>query len=414
MKRLSIPQGEFAFEQSSSGFLQCCFDFLELAHQLASDGFRFDSARLAELIELNHVQATLAQFQSPHQAVLPAKFLRQLPLGESRLLAQRSQRCLQAFTLAGVNGFIHVRILRAAFACFQNAGRPPFPRTDMNAAILRWPSLTPYVPLLLALAISPLLLLGVNAQPVTPSLAEIKIAAESGDPAAQDKLAEAFAMRLDSAQAEAWYRKAAGQGYVHAQAKLGNMLLLRNRTSLSSPVADRAAIGAEAVNWLLLAANQGDRVAQADLASVYLDGKLLTLDLAEAYKWGDLAAKGSSINVATITGRSCRDAAILKMRPDQIDEARRRVASFVPHQLRKSDLSAAPAPPWLSQIKLMGLGGAPGRRFAIVNKQTLQTGDTSAIKVGTNTVTVRCLEIRDASVIVSIDGLDGTRELRLP
>jgi len=277
----------------------------------------------------------------------------------------------------------------------------------MNAAPRRKPSLT----LFLAVATALLLFLRVNAQPSASSMAEIKIAAEAGDAAAQDKLAEAYAMRLDSAQAEAWYRKAAGQSYLHAQAKLGSMLLMRSRMSSGYSTGDRAAAGAEGVRWLLLAANQGDHAAQADLASVYLDGKLMKLDLAESYKWGDLAAQGSPFQTATILGRSCRDAATLKMNADQIEEARKRVARFVPRQLKISDLPAAPAPVWLSQIKLMGLSGRPGHRFAIINNQTFQKSDVSPIKVGTNTVTVRCLEIRDASVIVSIDGLNGTREL---
>src|ERR1035437_6331527 len=71
----------------------------------------------------------------------------------------------------------------------------------------------------------------VSAQSPLPSLAHIKIAAEAGDPAAQDKLAEAFMMRADSEQAEIWYRKAAEHGFLHAQGRLGNMLLMHSRMS---------------------------------------------------------------------------------------------------------------------------------------------------------------------------------------
>jgi hypothetical protein len=280
----------------------------------------------------------------------------------------------------------------------------------MNAAALRRSGFIPRLTFLLSFVLAPFLVLTVNAQ----SLAEIKIAAEAGDPAAQHKLAEAHASRMDSMQSEVWYRKAAAQGHIQAQAKLGKMLLMRSRTSFSSPPADRAAQGAEAIKWLLLSANQGERDAQAELASVYVDGKLVALDLAEAYKWGDLAAKGSPLHAATITGRSRRDAAVLKMPPDQIEEARKRVASFVPRQFDKSNLPAAPAPAWLQQIKLKGISGALGNRFALINNQTLKKGDASPIKIGTNTVTLRCLEIRDKSVTVSIDGLNGTTELTLP
>src|ERR1039458_4422221 len=71
------------------------------------------------------------------------------------------------------------------------------------------------------------------AQNSGSALAQIKAAADAGDPAAQDKLAEQFILRADTKQAESWYRKAAEQGYVHAQGKLGDMLLLRSRVSRS-------------------------------------------------------------------------------------------------------------------------------------------------------------------------------------
>ena len=44
---------------------------------------------------------------------------------------------------------------------------------------------------------------GVLAQTTAPTLEQIKIAADAGDPVAQDKLAE----KMDSAQAEILYRK---------------------------------------------------------------------------------------------------------------------------------------------------------------------------------------------------------------
>lgn len=249
------------------------------------------------------------------------------------------------------------------------------------------------------------------AQPTAPALAQIKIAADAGDPVAQDKLAENYIMRMDSAQAEVWYRKATGQGYAHAQGRLGNMLLMRSRTSFGLKPDARAAIADEAVKWIILAANQGDKQGQANLADICLEGKLVKQDLVEAYKWGELSAEGSMIDVATISGRSTRDAAILKMNADQIAEARKRVAEFVPHQQQKSDL---PEPVWVQKIKLVGISGTPDHRFAIINNRTFEKGDQTALKIGEKHVTVHCLEIRESSVVISIEGLDGTHELKMP
>ena len=251
----------------------------------------------------------------------------------------------------------------------------------------------------------------VSAQSPSPSLAQTKVAAEAGDPASQDKLAEAFVMRADSERAEIWYRKAAEQGLAHAQGRLGNMLLMHSRVAVSRTPAARAAMGEEAVHWIILAANQGDKRGQADFADICLEGKLVKRDLIEAYKWGELASKGSMIDVATIAGRSCRDAATLEMAADHIAEAQKRAAVFVPHQLKASDL---PEPSWVKQIKLNGISGTSERRLAIINGKTFQTGDHESLKLGEKTVTVRCIEIRQTSVVISIDGLDGTREVKFP
>ena len=245
------------------------------------------------------------------------------------------------------------------------------------------------------------------AQQPAPTLEQIKIAADAGDPAAQDKLAE----RVDSAQAEILYRKAAEQGYVHAQGKLGNLLLMRSQLFIGVKPDVRAAIADEAIKWATLAANQGNEQGQANLAQIYLEGKWVKQDLVEAYKWGDLAAKNLSPDFIFVSGRSFRDAAILQMNADQIAEAHRRVAAFVPHQPQKSEL---PEPSWVKQIKLNGISGAQDHRFAIINKTTFAKGDQAALKLGGKSVTVHCLEIRESSVVVTVEGLEGTRELKMP
>jgi hypothetical protein len=246
----------------------------------------------------------------------------------------------------------------------------------------------------------------VLAQTTAPNLEQIKIAADAGDPVAQDKLAE----RMDSAQAEILYRKAAEQGYAHAQGRLGERLFLRCRLTIGVKPETWAAIADEAVKWATLAANQGDKQGEATLAQIFLEGKLARQDLIEAYKWGDLSAKNPAPEFIVFTGASTRDAAILKMNAEQIAEAHRRVAAFVPHQPRKSDL---PEPAWVQQIKLGGISGAPDHRFAIINNKTFAKNDQVTLKIGAKEVTVRCLEIHASSVVVAIDGLEGPRELKI-
>jgi len=245
------------------------------------------------------------------------------------------------------------------------------------------------------------------AQLPAPSLEQIKIAADAGDPAAQDKLAE----RVDSVQAEVLYRKAAVRDYAHAQGRLGNILLMRSRLTIGQKPDARAAIADETIKWTTLAANQGDKQGQANLAQIYLEGKLVKQDLIEAYKWGELSAENPSFEFIVFSGRSTRDEAILKMNADQIAEAHRRVAAFVPHQSQTSDL---PEPAWIQKIKLVSISGKPDHRFALINNQTFEMGDQAAVKIGDKRVTVHCLEIRESSVVISIEGVDGTRALKMP
>lgn len=251
-----------------------------------------------------------------------------------------------------------------------------------------------------------------HAQLTGPTLEQIKIAADAGDPAAQDKLAERFIMRADSKQAEIWYRKAAEQGYAHAQGQLGNMVLMRSRMSVGLQPTARAVMANEAVKWMTLAANQGDKQGQANLADVCLEGKLVKQDLVEAYKWGDLSSQGLAlISVVAIGGRSTRDTAVLKMDADQIAEARRRVAAFSPHAVQESEL---PEPVWVKKIKLGGINGTPSKRLATIANQTFEKGERRTVKIDGQPVVIQCLEITDSSATVSIEGIEGTRELRMP
>lgn len=160
----------------------------------------------------------------------------------------------------------------------------------------------------------------------------VKAAAQAGKPAAQNELAWRYVQQGDTAQAELLYGKAAQQGYVPAQGKLGELLLLHTPSAIGLKYNVKEAIVSRAIQWLTLAANQGDKLAQADLAGLCLNGQFVKQDLTESYKWGDLAARATAFAPGSINGRSIRDAASRKMSAPQIAEARRRVAAFIAHQ----------------------------------------------------------------------------------
>ena len=243
-----------------------------------------------------------------------------------------------------------------------------------------------------------------------PILAHVKAIAQAGKPAAQNELAWQYVLQGDNAQAELLYGKAAQEGYVPAQGKLGEMLFVHARLTLGLKYSVREAIVSRAIGWLSLAANQGDKLAQADLAGLYLNGEFVKPDLIESYKWADLAARETPLAPGSINGRSIRDVAARKMSVAQIAEARSRVTAFIPHVPAGSELLK---PAWLSEIKLSGLGGPKSRPLAIINNEIFAVGDSNVLNVAGKAVTVQCLQIQDKTVVVQIEGLDMPRELML-
>lgn len=247
-------------------------------------------------------------------------------------------------------------------------------------------------------------------QPVprpAPSLEQIKIAADAGDPMAQMKLAE----KVEAKEAEVLYRRAASEGYLPAQGRLGELLLTRSQLRIGLKPEDQAAMAEEGIKWAMLAANQGDKQGQATLARVYLEGKWVKQDVIEAYKWGELSAKNPGQEFVFYSGASIRDAAILKMNAEQMAEAHKRVAAFVPHKLGKTDL---PDPSWVQKIRLSGTSGLPDHRLAIINDVTFEKDEQADVNIDGKSVKITCLEITDTSVQISIEGIPRTRELTMP
>jgi len=75
---------------------------------------------------------------------------------------------------------------------------------------------------------------------------------------------------------------------------------------------------------------------------------------------------------------------------------------------------APPAPPQrYTELVLKSISGAKNRRFALLNNQTLAAGESARVKLEDSEVRVRCLEIRDRSVVVAVEGQEGSREVFL-
>jgi hypothetical protein len=66
-----------------------------------------------------------------------------------------------------------------------------------------------------------------------------------------------------------------------------------------------------------------------------------------------------------------------------------------------------------AQLTLKGISGSGQRRFALVNDRTLVKNELARVRVGNSNLTVRCLEIREASVILQLNGSAEKTELFL-
>jgi len=77
--------------------------------------------------------------------------------------------------------------------------------------------------------------------------------------------------------------------------------------------------------------------------------------------------------------------------------------------------SGAPTlpPPQFNGLILKGISGPKDHRLAMINNQTLGAGESVTLKLAGSPVKLRCLEIRDKSVIVALNGREERRELRL-
>jgi TPR repeat protein/S1-C subfamily serine protease len=163
-------------------------------------------------------------------------------------------------------------------------------------------------------------------------------AAEQGDANAQCDLGGCYergeGVKKDVKQAVEWYQKAAEQGNANAQNNLAFCYL-----SGYGVIKDAK----HAVEWYRRAAEQGFASAQYNLGASYKSGEGVVQDYVEAYKWFNLAA--SQLDFLS----EDRESLARLMTAEQIAEAQRRAAAFVPktwQQIKseESGTSTVPAP----------------------------------------------------------------------
>lgn len=149
-------------------------------------------------------------------------------------------------------------------------------------------------------------------------------AAVSGDAEAQYELGFAYywglrGMPEDAVKAAEWWRKAADQGHLGAQDRLG-------RAYDSGEGVPKDTV--KAVQWWSKAAEQGHSSAQFHLSMAYALGKGVPRDQVLAYAWANLAA---AVPRGDEAATKLRDT-LLELTPDELAEAQRLSSTWKPGQ----------------------------------------------------------------------------------
>lgn len=157
-----------------------------------------------------------------------------------------------------------------------------------------------------------------------------RLAAEQGIIEAQYSLGVCYhageGVEKDPVEEVKWYRKAADQNDAKAQYNLACCY-----SAGEGVVKDDM----EAVNWFRKAADQNDANAQCNLGCCYANGDGVPRNYIEAYKWESLAA-AQGINMA----KNYLSSDEMRMTPEQIAEAQRLAAAFIPRKESPSSSSA--------------------------------------------------------------------------
>jgi hypothetical protein len=94
---------------------------------------------------------------------------------------------------------------------------------------------------------------------------------------------------------------------------------------------------------------------------------------------------------------------------------------FFPNSVRRREVIARvlptnnvpPMSTILGKLSLKGISGTRGQPLALINNSTIAEGELAEVRCDQRLVKVRCLEIRERSVLVELYGTSETRELKL-
>ena len=236
-------------------------------------------------------------------------------------------------------------------------------------------------------------------------VAAIKQKAEAGDAGAQVALGDSLASRFHSTEALDWYRKAAVQENVQGEYHVGQMLLFgapgipNQLTVKPNPT--------EGLRWTFMAATNFYPHACWNMGRAFRQGLGTDTNLIEAYAWLKLF---SETTAGSVVGRVEMNEIALKLNGDALRQAQELAAQFKAGNWQLP--VAREIPEGDPRLKLNGvtLGKTP---LAVINGKSLAEGESTRIPLKPAALNIKCLKIRSDSVLISIEGENTPRLLRL-
>jgi hypothetical protein len=237
-------------------------------------------------------------------------------------------------------------------------------------------------------------------------VAAIKQQAEAGDAAAQVTLGDSLASGLHASDALQWYRKAAAQGNVEGEYHVGQMLLFgapgvpNSATVVSNPT--------EGIRWTFQAATNFHPYACWNMGKALRQGLGTSTNWVAAYAWLSLFSETSA---GSILGRVEMNELALKLPTAELQRAQNLAAQFKAGHWQSPIVRAIPEGD--SRLKLGGINFGTKNPLAVINGKTLSERESAKIPVKPGFLAITCLKIEQDSVLITVEGEDQPRLLRL-
>jgi TPR repeat protein len=236
-------------------------------------------------------------------------------------------------------------------------------------------------------------------------MAEIKRRAEAGDAAAQVTLANSLAAHSQSPEAFQWYRRAAIHGNADGEYHVGQMLLFggagfQGRAAQTDQV--------EGLHWTFMAATNRQPYGLWNMSKALQQGLGTSTNLIAAYAWLKLFSETSP---GGIVGRVEMNTLALKMSTVDLQAAENLAAQFKLGNWQSPIVRVIPEGD--SRLKLGGIFYGTKMPVAVINGKTFAEGESGDISVKPGKIKIKCLNVRQDSVVIAVDGEDGNRVLSL-